>query len=190
MATRNSYSRKQEAPRGLPVPARLPLVSNELSNSIETGRCGGSPHSLYITFPVVRLAGRQSKVAPPYRGRMRPLTKREIETRYGPPRPKSRTTWRLLYILHDGSQATYEDYNYPYEEFSCTRIWATSDGIEFTADYDWGPLHPYQPHPGTTEIYPVRPFEDDCQQWEGECPPFVTLRYMRSAPFTVWWRRT
>jgi hypothetical protein len=122
---------------------------------------------------------------------MRQLTKREIEKRYGPPKfPKpGRTVWRLLYILHNGSQQTVEDYNYPWEEFSCTRIWATSDGIEFTADYDWGALHPYQSHPETTEICPVRPFESDWERWEGDTPRFVQLKHMRSSPFTVWWRR-
>jgi hypothetical protein len=121
----------------------------------------------------------------------RVMTKREIEERYGPPKRRSAgTTWRLLYILHDGSQATYEDYNYPYEEFSCTRIWATSDGFEFTADYCWGPLHPYQPHPETTELCSVRPYEDDWEEWEGKPPPFVTLKHMDKSPITVWWRRT
>jgi hypothetical protein len=62
----------------------------------------------------------------------RPMTVAEAE---------ARLAWRELYILHNGSQQTVEDYNYLWEE-SCTRIWATSDGFEYTADYDRGAVSP------------------------------------------------
>jgi hypothetical protein len=141
----------------------------------EAGQSGGN-----ITRPGRAVKGALNpKLQPAGRGKRRA-------------RIKIGRAWRILFIPHNdnGSQETVEEF----PDCPCTGIWVTDTGLEFTAQYDTGPYNPYAPDHNTTEMWPVSPVEPDWKiwtrwpLWKRRPPPFLQLKYMKSAPFTVWWR--